>query len=225
MGLVQVDEGAVAFGHPAQRGHVGAVAVHAEHTFRHNQARARLAGALGQQRIQVVEIVVPETYLPHARGLAAVMQAGMVQPVAEHQRVALARYAQQGRQHGGVDLPARGEQQRRLGPLEAGQLGFDGFVQVEIARHQARGARAGAMARRPVGHALGQQGMPGQAEIVVAGEIDDVAAVERHMPAARRGDSAQTAPRLALRGAVELLGKQGIEYGHGPAMRPRTPAP
>ena len=73
--------------------------------------------------------------------------------------------AQQRGQHGGVGLPAGGQQQRGLGALQARQLGLDLLVQVEIAAHQPRGLRAGAVAGGPFARALDQQRVLGQAQV------------------------------------------------------------
>ena len=167
--LVQVEEGVVAFGDLAQPGHVGPVAVHAEHAFGDDEAHRLAAGAgLGagrQQAFQVVQVVMAVADLLHAGGLAAVVQAGVVELVGIELDLALAGGgAQQRGQHGGVGLPARGQQQGGLGALEPGQLGLDLFVQVQVAADQSRGLGAGAAQRSiraPARPAAGGAPVPG----------------------------------------------------------------
>jgi hypothetical protein len=75
---------------------------------------------------------------------------------------------EQGRDHRGIGLPARGEDQRRLGPLECGDPGLDREVRIAGAGHQPRSAGPGAMGPRPFAGPLGQQRVAGKAEIIVA---------------------------------------------------------
>lgn len=162
-----------------QRRHVGAVAIHAEDALGHDEARARGAGPFGQQVFQVRQVVMAEADLAHAGGLAAMVQAGVVEPVGVDLRLALrGRGLEQGRQHRGVGLPAAGQQQGGLGAFQARQLGFDLFVQVQVAAYQPRGLRAGAVPGGPQAGALGQQRVARQSQVVVAGEIDQGAAIE-----------------------------------------------
>ncbi|CFD97354.1 Uncharacterised protein [Bordetella pertussis] len=226
--FVQVQEGMVAGRQRGQRRHVGAVAIHAEDALGHDEARARGAGPFGQQVFQVRQVVMAEADLAHAGGLAAMVQAGVVEPVGVDLRLALrGRGLEQGRQHRGVGLPAAGQQQGGLGAFQARQLGFDLFVQVQVAAYQPRGLRAGAVPGGPQAGALGQQRVARQSQVVVAGEIDQGAAIEGQPAGGRRGGVAQAAAHLALRGLLQRGGEQGIQLGHrhDPACRTGPGAP
>lgn len=81
MGFIHVGEGAMLPRQCAQPGDVGAVAIHAEHAFRHDDPQARIICVADQQAFQMIEVVVPEADLPHACRHAALVQAGMVQAI------------------------------------------------------------------------------------------------------------------------------------------------
>jgi hypothetical protein len=56
----------------------------------------------------------------------------------------------------------------------------------EVAADQMRGAAAGTPLHCPIGHSLGDFGVAGQAEVIIAGKIEQVFAVDRsNSPAGR----------------------------------------
>ncbi len=144
-------------------------------------------------------VVVAEADLAHPRRLAAMVQAGVDQPVGEHQRRPRLRprREQRGRDRG-VGLPAGGEQQGRLRPLQPRDLGLHRLVDAERAAHQARGAGAGPIQRRPVAGARDQRRMARQAEVVVGGKVDQLPArpaAPGRRPSARPPAAAGGGPR------------------------------
>ena len=179
-------------GDVGQARHVGADAVHAEHALGEDEPARPLAGAGRQQALKMIQVVMPETHLPRACGLAAVMQTGMDQPVGEHQRRSPARPGgQQRRNHRGIGLPARAEHQRRLAPLGCRQLGLHGFVDLEGPGHQARGAGSRSVPAGPVLGALDQRRMARQAQVVVGADVDQFPPAGPHAPVAQRLDGPQ----------------------------------
>ena len=63
---------------------------------------------------EVVEVVVAEADLPHPGGGEAVVHGGVIEAVAEHQRLGAEKIAiEQRRQNGGIGLKAGVEDQRR----------------------------------------------------------------------------------------------------------------
>ena len=73
----------------------------------------------------------------------------------------------QRRHHARVRQEARAEQQAGLGALERGQLLLEAAVDRHVARDQARGPRARAVAHRGLGGRLAHARVVGQAEVVV----------------------------------------------------------
>ncbi len=168
---------------------------------------------LGQQVFEVIQVVVAEADLPRAGGLAAMMQAGVRQAVGERHRGPLAG-GEQGRQHRGVGLPAGGEQQGGLRPLQGGEPGFYGGVDLEGSAHQPRGSRADAVAAGPFAGPLDQGGMARQAEIVVGGQVDQLAPVDAHPAAVQRLQRPQAAAAILGLRPPEGLFEIGVEPGH-----------
>ena len=69
VGLVQIQKGVVPLGDGGDGRHVRAVAIHAENTFGNDVSGAFSIRAGFQQFIQVVEVVMAESYLARARAL------------------------------------------------------------------------------------------------------------------------------------------------------------
>ena len=118
------------------------VAVHGEHAIGRDQ-RARVpAAVLGEQRLDMRHVGMPERQHGRAREPRAGPQAGMRQLVDQHEVVA----ADQRRNDAAVGEIARAEHAGRLGAFEAGEAAFELAEQRMIAGHQPRGAAADAMA-------------------------------------------------------------------------------
>jgi hypothetical protein len=80
-----------------------------------------------------------------------------------------------------------------------------------MAADQMRGAAAGAPLRRPIGHRLGDFGIAGQPEVIVAGEIEHFFAVDRSNPPAGRFQHAAAAGQA---GGGDEFGEFGLERAH-----------
>ena len=113
---------------------------------------------------------MPETHQPGAGKAAAVVDAGMIQAVAEEEIVA----AHQGGDEAGVGHVAGTEGKGRLFALEPSHRLLQLMVQDKIAAHQAGRAGTGA---KPAQTLLGrgdEGGMFGQTQVVIGGEIEQL---------------------------------------------------
>ncbi len=215
VGLVEVEDAVVAPGEVEQTGQVGAVAVHAEHGLGHDQARAALVVDRLQLALEVVEVVVAEADLAHARLGQARVQARVVEPVGEHLHRP-GHQVDQGRQDRGVGLVARGEQQGRVGALEGGQAFLDQQVLGQGSRDQARGRGRAAEALRVVGRAGAHEGMQSEAQVVVGRDVDEHPTVRQtHAAASQAADRAHDATAALGLGVVEGAGQKVQELGPG----------
>ena len=88
---------------------------------------------------------------------------------------------------------ARAEQERCVTPRERRQLLLEAAVDRHRARHQSRGARAGAPAHRCLGRCLANGRMVCQSEVVVRAQQQDGIAVEQHAGPLRTADEARAA--------------------------------
>ena len=130
------------------------------------------------------------------------------------------------REHAQVRGVAAGEEQRRRQAAEAREARFRFAVRLHVPAHQRRGAgpyaervdrgvRRGAQAR-----------IGGQAEVVVAGEVDEPAAVHHRVRRLGRGEHAPAAAKVAalelgqaLPQALERPAHRGIRRARGRARR------
>ena len=98
-------------------------------------------------------------------------------------------------------------------PDEFGQIVFELRVRARVAAEQMRAAAAGAVALRAFSDRGDQFRMRGEAEIVVAGEADDLAAVDCHVRGARRVGGTTMAAQTARVDFLEAFGER-VEQMH-----------
>ena len=228
MRLVHEENRIVPFGEVGQIAERGQVAVHAEYAVHGDEAPPRVCRFF-QAFLKVVHIVVGEDLDRRSAETAAGGDARVVEAVAEH-RVPLS--GESGNQ-AGVRQKARPEKKGRFLILEPGDFTGKGFVGL----HMARDERARGGARAPSFGGLsgggGQQGMIGKTEIVVAGEVDDLPALESHHRPMGAREGPEAAAQITVRERPQVLadgfspvrryrlGEGGI--GHGPILE--TPRP
>ena len=186
-----------------------AVAIHAEDGLGDDQAPARLAPIALQQRTQMIEIVVAKPLLPQPRRGDAMMQAGVVQAVGIDQR--LAQQFRHGRQDGGIGLEPGIEHQRRLRALEGGELLLDRDIGIQRPGDEARRAGPRAIPLSPLARPRDQLRMAAEAEIVVAGKIDQPRAVSTNDVGALAPIRAQAPQPSAFRQFGEARFRQLIQ--------------
>jgi hypothetical protein len=188
--------------------HVRDVAIHAEHGVGGDQPHRR--GGSREARLQRIEVRVRVARAARAREQRAVVEARVVEAVGEHFGVAIA----QRRHDPQVGRIAAAEEKRARKPHEAGETPLGVVVDALVAAHERRGARAGApgVDRRVRG--LPQRRVVGETEVVVAGEVEDGAAVDHD---ARALGAVQHAALAAKPGAVErgqALGERRRRAAH-----------
>ena len=126
-----------------------------------------------QQLLAMADIFVAENLDGCPREARAVDDAGVVELVGEDEVL----FAQN-RAHGaGVGRKSALEDHAGFDILEAGDLFFELHVDAHGSRDGAHRSRAHAKGARGVDRCLDEPGMIGEAEIVVAGQVDDFAAV------------------------------------------------
>ncbi len=164
MGIVEQQQGIEAFAQGQQGGDVDEVAVHAEHGIADHELAP--CGAGGQGRLQRGEVCMRVAVDGGARQARTVDQAGMVECVGE-QRIALAHQRGNDAGVGGI---ARVEVQGPGQLHEGRQIVLQCVVGGTVAADQGRAARAHAEGVRGFTGGLGQRGVAGQAQVVVAAE-------------------------------------------------------
>ncbi len=175
VGLVDVEERLVAlldFDEPRQ---VGNIAVHAVHALDGDRHAAIGGPQLFQQLVERAPVVVREGPAAGARQHRALHDAVVGQRVVDDQVAGSEQVAERGF----VGAVAADEDQRRVDADEAGQLGFELAVDRLFAGHEAAGRDAGAKAvDGPLdgGH---DATVARHADVVVAGEADQLAAVDQ----------------------------------------------
>ncbi|CAM5196153.1 hypothetical protein CDEN61S_01849 [Castellaniella denitrificans] len=205
VGLVQVEERPVPLRQGGQRRHVAAVAIHAEHAFGHDHAPSRLPGPRAQQGLEVIQVVVAEADLPDARRPAALVQAGMDQPVDVDLRVGAQRPRQR-RQDRRIRLPSGGKQQRGLRALGACDPGLGRGAGRAGAADQPGGSRARPVAPDVAARPGDEFRMQGQPEVIVAAEVQDLAPAVVAAPRRRMAEDAHRAAQMPpLRHAQRVL--------------------
>ena len=213
VGIVDQHRGTVLLGRLDDAGQRRDVAVHAEDTVGDHEdqpvgltgigvpARARTREDLAQRG----HVLVRVDLAPRLREAHAVDDRGVVEGIADEE-VALAR---DHRHDPGVGGEAGPEHERRLDALELGQVALELLVE----RH-----RAGDGAHRPGAHAvvaggpgggLAQARVVGQAQVVVGGEADDLAAVDLAGRTLGRGHLAQRSVEVLLTQRGDLVGQEG----------------
>ena len=147
--LVEIGHRAVAVGDVAQFADRRDVAVHRIDRFEAHQLRP-LARQGGQTALQILGVVMAENLLLGAAVADAGDHRGVVQRVRQHHHAG--DFLRQRRQRRLVRDIARGEDQRRLAPVQIGQLAFELEVQVPVAGDVACAAGAGAERLDRPGH-------------------------------------------------------------------------
>ena len=92
-----------------------------------------------EKRFQVVAVIVLKSIGLGAGQPAAVVDAGMIQPIAENDVTA----ADQRRYHADICQIAAAEEQRRFGTFQSGGFLFKQLMACQAAAHQPGGAAAG----------------------------------------------------------------------------------
>jgi hypothetical protein len=132
-----------------------------------------VAAVLHQQRLEVLDVAMPERQHGGARKTRAGPQTRMRQLVDQHEVVA----ADQRRDDPGIGEVARPEHDRRLGALEPGEPALELAEERVIAGDQAGGATADTVALRRLDRGSLDRRMMGQPQIVVAAEREQPPAV------------------------------------------------
>ena len=193
MGVVDDEHGVMLAREASDLGERRDIAVHGEHALGQDEFRPLISLILTQKRAEMGGVAMAIADLARAGRGAAEMDARVIEPVGENERLG-AEHApvEQRLQHRGIGLEARGHDQRRRLLLQRRDLGLDTCEQIEVAGDETRGAGAHAMLFRPRFRPLDQRRMEAQGEIVVAGEIDVGLAC-------RCGWSSRRAPRSPVR--------------------------
>ena len=198
--FVDHEPGARLVAEVGDRGQVGDVALHREHAVDDDEHAAAVGGGLVELALELVQPPVAERPQLRAREEAAVEDRGVVARVG-HDGVARPQQRAEGAD---VGLVAGGEDQRRLGPVPAGDLGLELEVQVERAIEEARAGQAGAVAVEGVARTRDDPLVFGQPEVVVASEHDPLGALHdddgprRRLERAEVGDDVGLAGRLVV---------------------------
>ena len=171
--VVDHHDGAVLLGQRGELVHRADVAVHGEDAVGDDELVARLVLDLLQQFLAVGDVLVAEDLDLGAREPRAVDDAGVVQLVGEDEVV----FAEDGADGAGVGREAALKDDAGLDIFEARDLFFELHVDAHGAGDGAHGARAHAEGARGGQRGFNELGVVGQAEIVVAGEVDDLFAV------------------------------------------------
>ena len=171
--VVDHHDGAVLLGQRGQLVHRPDVAVHREHAVGDHQLVAGLVGHFLQQLLAVGRVLVAEDLDLGPREARAVDDAGVVQLVGEDEVV----LAQDGAHGAGVGREAALEDHAGLDIFEARDLLLELHVDAHGAGDGAHRARAHAQLARGLQRRLDELGVVGQAEIIVAGQVDDLLAV------------------------------------------------
>ncbi len=162
MGLVDHQPGPVTGLQGYEVGQRGHVAIHRKDRVRDDQPPPGAPGLL-QQLLQAVHIPVGEALQRCAGQLDAVINAGVIEPVAENH---IPR-PHQGSNGAHIGHVAGGKNHRGLSPLERGQAGLHGLMQAQVAHHQAGGAGPGAPLGRGRPGCVDEPGVLGQPQIIV----------------------------------------------------------
>ena len=172
VGVVHHGAGAVLLGQPHDLRQVGDVAAHGEHTVGDDQDAGSLRHLL-ELPLQIGHVVVLIAQHLAEAELAAVINAGMVFPVADDVVVAA---------HQGGDDAQIGQKARRKGhhtvlAQEFGELLFQLQMKLQRAVHEAGAAAAGAILLQRLDAGLDDLGIHGETQIVVGAQHDTALAL------------------------------------------------
>ena len=162
--LVQVGHGAVAFGNLADLSDRRYVALHRIDRFERHQL-GPLGLGLGEQPVEIGHVVVAEDLLFPPALEDALDHRGVIEGVGEDHRAG--HEPGQRRERRLVGGVARGEQQRRLLVMQAGQLAFQQHVVVVGAGDVAGAAGAGAAFAKRLGHGVQNHRVLAHSQVVV----------------------------------------------------------
>jgi hypothetical protein len=171
MRVVDHQPGVEALGERQQAGQGSEIAVHAEHRVAEDQLAS--GGARGEQTFEYRQIGVRVALAVGARELHGVDQGSVVEPVGEDRVVA----PDQRRNDPQVGQVAGREEQGARKAGERGELLLEHGVRAEVAADQMRGAAADAPGAGAGAGGVDQRRVIGQAEVIVAAEADQRAAV------------------------------------------------
>ncbi len=181
--------------------HRADVAVHRKHAVGDDQFAAWLVGHFLQKLFAMGHILVPEHLDLGPRQPRPVDDAGMVELVGEDEVF----LAQDGAYRARIGREAALEDDAGFDVFEAGDLLFEVHVDAHGSGDGTHRARAHAQFPRSLQRRLDQPGVVGEAEIVVAGQVD-------HLPAvvvAHRGLLVVEHPQFEMR----AFGAQFVERG------------
>ena len=164
MNLVEIGHRAVTVRDVAQFADRRDVAVHRIDRFEAHQLRP-LARQGGQAALQILGVVMAENLLLGAAVADARDHRGVVQRVRQYDDAG--DFLRQGRQRRLVRDIARSKDQRRLAPVQIGQLAFEFEMQMPVAGDVARAAGAGPERLDRPGHRRQHVRVLAHAEIIV----------------------------------------------------------
>ncbi len=168
--LVQVGHGAVALGEVADLRDRAEVAIHRIDRLERDQLRRRRV-AVGEQRLEMRDVIVPEDALVAARMADAGDHRGVILLIRiDH---AAGQQTTDGGQRRLVGDEAGGEQERRGFAVQARQLALEQHVQVCGAGDVARAAGAGAHPVHRLDRSVQDHGMLAHAQVVVGAPHGD----------------------------------------------------
>ena len=153
---------------------VGDVTVLAVDAFDDDQHPAVLVTDVGEQLVERGVVVVRERPARGAGELAALHDAVVREAVVDHQ----VAFAEQVPDHGDVGGVAADQSDRVLGAEQLRQLELQFAVDGLLAGEQARRRAGAAPSAHRVRHRLGHRGVARHAQVVVAGEVDHLGAVD-----------------------------------------------
>ena len=153
--------------------HWADVAVHGEDAVRDHQLVSGLVGDFLQQLLAVIGILVPEDLDLRPRQPRAIDDAGVVQLVGENEI-----FLAEDRAHGArIGREPTLEDDARLDIFEASNLLLKFHMDAHRSGNGAHRTRANAEFLRGFQRCFNQLGMIREAEVIVAGQVDDLAPV------------------------------------------------
>ena len=176
MGVIHHQPGPFGPGFTGQRGQVGKVAVHAEHTVGDHQG---IAGGFLQALGQAARVVMQVAVETRTGQQAGIQQGRVVKPVFQY-RIALPH---QRRDRAEVGHVAGGEQQGTRATGQVSQSFFQLMVRCGVAHHQMRSATAHAPAGRTGAPGFDHLRVIGKAQVIVIAEGQQRLPVHHHMRA------------------------------------------
>jgi len=191
-----------------QAGKGSDVAVHGEDAVGHQEdAPVSLGLRLRQGPLRIVEVAVLVEDAVRLGEPDAVDDRGVVELVADDDIALLEQRAE----HAHVDGVTALEDQRGLGPLEGGEAHLELLVNRLGPGDGADGAGAGAPLPRPRDRRLDHAGVGVEAEVIVAAEVDQPLAGDRHLMPLRGLQDPERVVEALRAEPVEVGGERPVE--------------